>query len=216
MKRIYLLYFLSFLNILLFATPYPQNFEKAYQERSDQEPVFNTLKDELTYTFDNIRWVSDGSLKSRTLAMPYKLEEQKQSEVYLFAQVNEKSLIKASLEGLGELNYVAVEQKALDYCKLFSEKLRSKKLDDTEVSQSRPFLKYFFESLLSEYPEARSVFYGRPERYDDIVEMRFRLNFSQSEAGLAYALVKASAVNENEKLVLYDFEIGNIKYEKIE
>lgn len=215
-KKFFLNFILLCNFIFIFAQPLPQNDKGEVEEVENPIPAFTTLKEKLKYKFDNIYWIKDDSLKTTELAMPYNLGDTKTDASYLYAQANTSDAIVAELEGLGELNYFGVEYDVLQYCEKLSKDIIAKSLPDTDVFSKRQFLKYFFNIALSELPNVTSIFYARPEIYEDKISTSFRLNFSQTEEGISYALAKAVAISENDRWVLYEFQIGNVEYEKIE
>lgn len=218
-----ILFELCFLTVLAYAYPLSSSFENEQVVETEEEvlqeneePVFFTLKDELQYKFDNIHWVNGDKIKTRVLPMPYNLDKVPSEETYTYAQANITGAINPRLEGIGELDYFGVPYDALQYCEKFAVSIKEKRLTLEEVSLARPFLKYFFEVVLREVPNPTSVFYGRPEIFDNKLNVNYRLNFTKTELGLEYLIAKVVAIFENEKWTLYEFEIGKIQYDNIE
>lgn len=180
------------------------------------EPIFFTLKDGLQHKFDNIHWVNGEAIKTKVLQMPYNLDEVPSEKTYAYSQADITGAINPRLEGIGELEYFGVPYDALQYCEKLATSIQAKHIELEEVSIARQFLKYFFEIVLGEVPKLTSVFYGRPEIFDNKLNVNYRLNFSKSELGLEYLIAKVVAVFENEKWLLYEFEIGKMQYDNIE
>lgn len=212
MKKFVLLFFIF--SLLVFANP--ATGLKDSVQKDQMLDNFNTLKDKLKNEFDNIKWIKNTSLKTQSLPMPYNLEELETNSSYLFASIGETNQIHPELKDLGTLNFFGVEDTALHYCETLSKNIITRQISESEISSERPFLKYFFEYKLLEYPNLPKVFYGRPEVYDNKMDVTFRLNFSHDSSRVSYAIVKSVAIYENENWKLYEFNIGDIKYEKFE
>lgn len=219
MKRILFLFAMQLFCAAMFAEPLSQQYETpaAHKESETEKtlPEFFTLKDKLQYEFDNLHWLDGKALKTPKLAIPYNIGETAGEVAYTYAQANAADAIQPELEGLGALDYFGVPYTDMQYCEKLAASIQKKTIDTSAVSAARQFVKYFFETVLNALPPVQSVFYGRPELTDDMLRMQFRLNFSETEAGLGYAIAKAGAVYEHENLLLCEFEIGKMHYEKI-
>lgn len=219
MKLIFLIFVSLFLLRTSSAETLPQNYRielNTEHNKNLQQKDFHTLKEQLQYEFENMDWIQDSTLKTKERAMPYNLGNVPEDASYLYAQADEQQTITAELAGLGELNYAEVEYGVLQYCTKLSQNIQAKSLVETDIAEQQKFLQYFFPIILAEFPEIKSIFYACPEITEDKITIRFRCNFSREADTLSYAIADAVAITENNKWVLYEFQIGKQEYEKIE
>ena len=161
-------------------------------------------------------WTSSESLLLEEVDMPYNLNDVTFSQVSMYSQGNDSSLIFPEFTSMGDTNYFGTPYDILQTCIGFKSFLKQKKISLEDVYSERPFLAYFFPVVLSNVPEVKSVFFARPELNGETFTTLFRLNLNSDGQNISYIVVKATHKHETEKWTLYEFEVGAIQNERIE